>query len=98
MYDELPDPRKPVAEWTLAECDAYVGLADESYGERYAEAGSGAVSLGYNTDGAYEAANAVSRPTDDPKYREASERLRAAVKATLPPVSPNPFPDDDIPF
>lgn len=70
----------------------YVGESDESYGERYAEAGSGAISLGYGTDGAYDAANAVAKPTDDPIYVAA-----CALLDTTPPAPPV-IASDDIPF
>lgn len=75
------DHTKPVAEWTLEQCDAYVTGADESYGETSAEAGMGAMSLGYGQEGAYAAANAVPHPASDPVYVAARERTEASMRA-----------------
>jgi hypothetical protein len=95
-YDDLPAENTPVSAWTLDECSAYVALRDEMHGEQSAEAGMGAMSLGYGTDGAYEAANAVARPESDPDYVAARARLRAAL-ADAP--APAPYDaSDDIPF
>lgn len=96
MYDNLPDMATPVATWTLDECSEYVALSYESYGERSAEAGMGAMSLGYGVDGAYAAAGAVAHPKSDPLVVEAEARLEAARKAAAPPVVP--YDGDDIPF
>jgi hypothetical protein len=79
---------------TLDDAAELVERADESYAECSAEAGSGAISLGYGVDGAYEAAAAVEPPSD-PLYLAA----RAMVEATRP-AAPVPAPIDpaDIPF
>lgn len=96
FYDDLPEPGTPVADWTLEECDAYVAMAWESHGEQSAEAGMGAMSLGYGTDGAYAAAGAVKRPTSDPDFVAANARLEAARAERMP--APTPPSDSDIPF
>jgi|tagenome__1003787_1003787.scaffolds.fasta_scaffold20964359_6 hypothetical protein len=77
------DHTRPVADWTLEQCSAYVEGSDEHYGEAYAEAGSGAMSLGYGTDGAYAAANAVAQPSSDPLYVEARRRVDAAWREAM---------------
>jgi hypothetical protein len=96
MYDYLPDPDTDPETWTLEECSEYVALAWESHGEMSAEAGMGAMSLGYGTEGAYEAASAVPQPADDPKFVVANRRLEASLAAQAPPVTP--VSHDDIPF
>jgi hypothetical protein len=85
-YDDLPAENTPVSAWTLDECSAYVALRDEMHGEQSAEAGMGAMSLGYGTDGAYEAANAVARPESDPDYVAA----RAFAPRSPTPRRPRP--------
>lgn len=85
-----------VSSWTLDECAAYVDCAIEAHGEMSAEAGMGAMSLGYGVDGAYAAAGAVPRPESDPLFVEANARLEAARPAPAAPVVP--IADDDIPF
>lgn len=91
----LPPMGKPIADWTLDECAAYVDCAIEAHGEMSAEAGMGAMSLGYGQDGAYAAAGAVARPESDPLFVEANARL----EATRPAPAPAPIvSDDDIPF
>jgi hypothetical protein len=97
------DRTKPVAEWTLEQCDAYVTGTDEGYGEQYAEAGSGAMSLGYGVDGAYAAANAVPHPNSDPIYVAARERVEASARAyyeakRLIQITRWPKLDEGIPF
>lgn len=96
-YEVPIDYDRPVTEWTLEQCDAYVTGADEHHGEAAAEAGSGAMSLGYGIDGAYAAAAEVPSPSSDAMYVEARARLREALEAqpTVPVVRAT---DDDVPF
>jgi hypothetical protein len=86
---------------TIDDAAEYVERRDESYAECSAEAGMGAMSLGYGVEGAYEAANAVERPGSNPLYVAASAMLEAARAARLAaapaPVVSAPS-DDDIPF
>jgi|1185.fasta_scaffold13691_2 hypothetical protein len=96
MYDRLPT-NNDVSTWTLDECDEYVAMSWESYGEMRGEAGMGAMSLGYGVDGAYEAASAVSQPADDPKFVAANARLEAA-RAAMPAPTLAPVDPSDIPF
>lgn len=100
-WSYLPaDQESPVSGWTLDECSAFVAAWDESYGEQYAEAGSGAMSLGYGTDGAYAAANAVERPESDPQYVEARARLnvpKSELEIELAHLNAND-PHNDLPF
>lgn len=86
----LPEPGKPVADWTLTECSAYVDCWDESYSEQYAEAGMGAVSLGLDP---YYAAGQVSRPGSDPDYVAAKLRLTDAAKTTIRCGCGTPIPE-----
>jgi hypothetical protein len=79
---------------TLDDAAELVERADESYSECRAEAGSGAMSLGYGVDGAYEAASAVESPSD-PLYFAARAMLDAARPAPVPAA---PFDPSDIPF
>jgi hypothetical protein len=96
-YDHLPDPDTAVSTWTLEQCAAYVDMAVESRGEQSAEAGMGAMSLGYGQEGAYEAANAVSRPESDPAFVEANARLEAdRPERSLVKVTPSD--PSDLPF
>jgi hypothetical protein len=81
---------------TTEDAAEYVERADESYAECRAEAGSGAMSLGYGTDGAYDAASAVPHPADRPLYRAALAMLDAA-RPTPAPVAVA-FDPSDIPF
>lgn len=82
---------------TFDDAAEYVMQSDEAYAECSAEAGMGAMSLGYGVEGAYAAANAVESPSTDPMYVAACalmEALRPApVAAPAAPVDP-----DDIPF
>lgn len=99
MYDCIIDHDKPVAEWTLEQCEVYCAQADESYGEQRGEAGMGAMSLGYGQDGAYEAASAIPSPSSDPIYRECNARIeQARADRALVKVTRRNFPSDDIPF
>lgn len=96
-YEVPIDYDRPVAEWTLEQCDAYVVGANEHYGEATAEAGSGAMSLGYGVDGAYAAAGAIPSPASDPVYVEAQARLDAALRASAPaPIVRDS--ENDLPF
>lgn len=93
--DHLPEPNTAVSTWTLEECAAYVDMTWESWSEQSAEAGMGAMSLGYGQDGAYAAAGAVRRPESDPDFVAANARLEAARPAPVAPVTPS---TDDLPF
>jgi hypothetical protein len=81
---------------TLDDAAELVERADESYAECSAEAGMGAMSLGYGVDGAYEAASAVERPFNS-LYRAAVAMLDAAREAR-PAVPVAPVDPSDIPF
>jgi hypothetical protein len=98
MYDRLPTTND-VSTWTLDECDEYVAMKWESYGEMSGEAGMGAMSLGYGVDGAYEAASAVSHPSNDPNFVAANARLEAAHAERMAAMpAPAPVDPSDIPF
>jgi hypothetical protein len=79
---------------TLDDAAELVERADEAHAECSAEAGSGAMSLGYGVDGAYAAAAAVEPPSD-PLYLAARAMVEAARPAAPVPAAPAA---DDIPF
>lgn len=71
---------------TLEEAHEIVEQYDEHRAEMFAEAGSGALSLGYGTDGAYAAANEATAQIDDlaandPELREARRVIAASARA-----------------
>ncbi len=84
-------------ELTLDGAAEIIDQFEESRAEAYAEAGSGAMSLGYGQDGAYEAANAVTARWGDGgrRVRAARAKLAEYTEPPAPVLTPNP---GDIPF
>lgn len=89
-----------VAGWTHEQLSEYVALSWESYSERTAEAGSGAISLGYDTDGAYAAMAEIPHPNTDALFRAADARLTEITRRQwlTEPAPAFYCTSDDIPF
>lgn len=97
----LAAARDEVAAMSLEDVHEAISQYHESYGEQRAEAGMGAMSLGYGTDGAYAAANAVEPPSRDPFYQALTARAHAyredhALVAVIRVAAPSDH--DDLPF
>lgn len=60
-------------EMTIEEAYEILDEFEQARSEAYAEAGSGGISLGYGTEGAYEAANAAAA-----RFGDGGRRVRAA--------------------